>query len=58
MKIVKQFILIALCLMLILGSMSGCSKKGKVLLSLDDAEMSVNTFQLFLSRQISLQNLS
>ena len=51
MKIVKRIILITLCFVMTLGAMSGCGAKGKTLLSLDNAEMSVNTFQLFLSRQ-------
>lgn len=47
---VKRIIALLLALMLVLVSMVGCASKGQKLMELDGEEMSVNIFQLYLSR--------
>ena len=47
----KKFFIVALACILVAMSFTGCSSKGKTLMSLDGSEISVNMFQLFLSRQ-------
>ena len=54
MKVVKKLAVVIISFLLILSSLAGCATSGKTLLSLDGSEMSVNTFQLFLSRQKGL----
>ena len=51
MKFIKNSIIIILACIMISTCFSGCSAKGKSLMTLGDSELSVNTFQLFLSRQ-------
>lgn len=41
---------VLLVLLLAIPSLAGCSSKGKALMSIEDTELSVNMFQLFLSR--------
>jgi len=54
MKLLKKILILLMAVMLIAGCFVGCSSKGKALLTLGDSEISVNMFQLFLSRQKGL----
>ena len=50
-KQMKKIFIVALAFVIVAMSLTGCSSKGKTLMSLDGSEISVNMFQLFLSRQ-------
>lgn len=50
MKMLKRIVSLTLCYVLLLFALAGCGAKGKPLLKLDDCEISVNLFQLYLSR--------
>ncbi|MBQ8332045.1 MAG: hypothetical protein IJX94_06070 [Clostridia bacterium] len=50
MKLIKRILALALALILTLTCFAGCSSKGKTMMELGDVEMSVNLFQLYLSR--------
>lgn len=49
-KIVKRIIAFTLTLMLMISCFAGCSSKGKTLMQIEDTEISVNMFMLYLSR--------
>ena len=51
MRKINKAVIILLTIAIISVSMVGCSSKGKTFMTLGDEEMSVNMFQLFLSRQ-------
>ena len=46
----KKYIALMLALVLVLSALTGCSSKGKTLMTLEKEKISVNTFYLFLSR--------
>lgn len=50
MRSVKRIIALVLVCLLTLGCLAGCASKGKTLMTLDGQEMSVNLFELYLSR--------
>ena len=49
-SIIKRILVLTLACILIAVSLSACSSKGKTLMSVDDTEMSINTYMLLLSR--------
>ncbi len=54
MRSVKTIIALLLALTLLCGTLFGCASKGKPLMKLDDSEISVNVFELYLSRMKGL----
>ena len=49
-KFASKVIALALCLVLMLSVLLGCASSGKTFMKIDDTEMSVNIYMLFLSR--------
>ncbi len=50
MKSVKRIIALMLAVLMLCGTLFGCASKGKPLMTLDKSEISVNLFELYLSR--------
>ncbi len=51
MKSIKKFLGLTLALIIVLSCFVSCSSQGKTMMELEDSEISVNLFQLFLSRK-------
>ena len=49
-KIIKRVATVAVCILLLVSCLAGCSQKGKTLMELDGETLSLNTYMLFLSR--------
>ena len=53
-KTVVKIISLVLVAIMLIGCFAGCSKKGETLLSIENTEISVNLYMLYLSRMKGL----
>ena len=51
MKLLKKYISLLLVFLIVLSAFAGCSSSGKTVMSVGDSKISLNIFQLYLSRQ-------